>query len=100
MTALINNVPSSLHAEAYGRIVEETAIRRRMLEAANQIAKLAYKEDLSIENVMDDSEKAVFGVSERRLTRDLQSIQQVLSDYYDRIGQLAARSDETFGVPG
>jgi replicative DNA helicase len=99
LTALINNVPSSLHAEAYGRIVEETAIRRRMLEAANQIAKLAYKEDLSIENVMDDSEKAVFGVSERRLTRDLQSIQQVLSDYYDRIGQLAARSDETFGVP-
>ena len=39
LTALINNVPSSLHAEAYGRIVEETAIRRRMLSAANEIAK-------------------------------------------------------------
>ncbi len=41
LTALINNVPTSLHAEAYGRIVEETAIRRRMLSAANEIAKLA-----------------------------------------------------------
>jgi replicative DNA helicase len=99
LTALINNVPSSLHAEAYGRIVESTAIRRRMLEAANQIAKLAYQEDLSVDTVMDDAEKAVFGVSEKRMTRDLQPIHQVLSDYYDRIGQLAARSEETSGVP-
>lgn len=99
LTALINNVPSSLHADAYGHIVEETAIRRKMLEAANKIAKLAYQEELGIEAVMDDSEKAIFGVSERRLTRDLQTIQQVLGDYYDRIGQLAARDEEIFGVP-
>jgi replicative DNA helicase len=99
LTALINNVPSSLHAEAYGRIVEESAIRRRMLEAANQIARLAYQEEANIDTVMDDAEKAVFGVSERRLTRDLQSIQQALSEYYARIGQLAARDEEMFGVP-
>jgi replicative DNA helicase len=99
LTALVNNVPSSLHADAYGHIVEETAIRRKMLEAANKIAKLAYQEELGIEAVMDDSEKAIFGVSERRLTRDLQTIQQVLGDYYDRIGQLAGRDEEIYGVP-
>jgi len=99
ISALINNVPTSLHAEAYGRIVEETSIRRRMLNAANEIAKLAYKQDESVEAVMDDAEKAVFDVSERRMTRDLQSIQQALSDYYDRIDQLASRDEEMFGVP-
>jgi replicative DNA helicase len=99
LTALINNVPTSLHAEAYGHIVEENAIRRKMLTAANQIARLAYQEEAGIDAVMDDAEKAVFGVSERRMTRDLQSIQQVLSDYYDRIDQLAARGDEIMGVP-
>jgi len=30
---------------------------------------------------MNEAEKAIFGVSERRLTRDLQPIQNVLSDY-------------------
>ncbi len=40
---------------------------------------------------MDEAEKAVFGVSERRMTRDLQPIQQVLSDYYDRIDQIVSR---------
>ncbi len=99
LAALINNVPSSLHAEAYGRLVEETAIRRRMLSAANDIAKLAYKQDASVDTVMDEAEKAVFGVSERRMTRDLQTIQQALSDYFDRIGDLALRGDGALGVP-
>jgi len=99
LTSLINNIPSSLHAIAYGRIVEQTAVRRNMLEAANKIAKLAYDEETSLENVMDDAEKAVFGVSERRMTRDLEPIQEVLSAYYDRIGELAARPDEIHGVP-
>jgi replicative DNA helicase len=99
LTALINNVPTSLHAEAYGHLVEEASVRRRMLAAANQVAKLAYKEDDTVENVMDEAEKAIFGVSERRMTRDLQFISQVLSDYYDRIDQLARRGEDTFGVP-
>jgi replicative DNA helicase len=99
LTALINNVPTSLHAEAYGRLVEETAIRRRMLSAANEIAKLAYQEEAGIDAVMDEAEKAIFGVSERRMTRDLQSIRQVLSDYYDRVDQLSRRGEDTFGVP-
>lgn len=99
LTALINNVPTSLHAEAYGRVVEETAVRRRMLEAANQIAKMAYKEDSAIDEVMNAAEKAIFGVSERRLTRDLQPIQEVLSDYYARIDYLMRRGEDTFGVP-
>ena len=99
LTTLINNVPSSLHADAYGRLVEQSAVRRNMLEAANKIAKLAYEQDTSLDNVMDEAEKAVFGVSERRLTRDLQPIQETLSDYYDRISDLAARPDEIHGVP-
>ncbi len=99
LTSLINNVPTSLHAEAYGRIIEETSIRRKMLSAANNIAKLAYQQETSVESVMDEAEKAVFGVSERRLTRDLQSIQDVLSDYYDRIDQISRRGEEFFGIP-
>ncbi|HJW89977.1 MAG TPA: replicative DNA helicase [Anaerolineales bacterium] len=99
LTALINNVPTALHAEAYGRRVEETAVRRRMLDAANLIARLAYKEEANVDEVMNEAEKAIFGVSERRLTRDLQPIKQVLGEYYDRIDQLMRRGEDTFGVP-
>lgn len=99
LTALVNNTPTSLHAEAYGRIVEETALRRRLLQAANKIAKVAYQEDIHIETAIDEAEKAVFGASEHRLTSDLQPIQYVLSDYYDRIDEISQRDEEIFGVP-
>ncbi len=70
-----------------------------MLSAANDIAKLAYQQETSVETVMDEAEKAVFGVSERRTTRDLRPIRDVLSEYYDRIDQLSARDEESLGVP-
>jgi replicative DNA helicase len=99
LTALLNQVPTSLHAEAYGRMVEADAIRRRMLTAANQIATLAYDERDSVENIIEESEKAIFNVSERRLRHDVQPIRQVMSEAYDRIDELAKRPGDIFGVP-
>ncbi len=98
LTSLINNTPTSLHAAAYGRIIEQTAVRRRMLEAANQVAKLAYQSDASLEMVIDESEKALFSASERMLARDMKPFAQILADLYD---QVETRADQSglFGVP-
>jgi len=98
LTSLINQVPTSLNAEAYGRIVEENSIRRKMINAANQIASLAYKGN-TIDNAMNEAEKAVFNVSEKRLKHDLQPIRSVLSGYYDRIDDLSKRPEDFHGVP-
>jgi replicative DNA helicase len=99
LTSLINQVPSSLNAESYGRIVEGYSIRRKMINAANQIASIAYNERTAVDDVMDEAEKAVFNVSERRLKHDLVPIKKVASDFYDRIDDLAKRADDIVGVP-
>lgn len=97
--ALINQTPTSLHAEAYGRLIEQTSVRRRMLAAANDLAKLAYDQGKTVDTVLDEAEKAIFGISERRIKRDLQPIQQVLSEVYDRVDRMSQRGDEIMGVP-
>jgi replicative DNA helicase len=99
LTSLINQTPTSLHALAYAEIVEENSMRRRMLEAANLMARQAFDRGKNVNSLIDDAEKAVFGLSERRIINDLQPIQNVLSDYYARVDQLSQRSDEIFGVP-
>ena len=99
LTALVNQVPSSLNAESYGHIVEGYSIRRKMINAANQIASIAYNEKTSVDDVMNESEKAVFNVSERRLKHDLVPIKKVASEFYDRIDDLAKRPDDIVGVP-
>jgi replicative DNA helicase len=97
--ALINQTPTSLHAEAYGRLIEQTSIRRRMLSAANDLARLAYDQTKTVDTVMDEAEKSIFGISERRIKKDLQPIQQVLSEVYDRVDRMSQRGDEIMGVP-
>jgi replicative DNA helicase len=99
LTALINSVPTSLHAVAYAKLVEEAATRRRLLRAANDIARMAYAADTPVEEVVNDAEKALFGVSERTLTHELAPIRLVLSEFYDRIDYLARHRDESIGVP-
>ena len=99
LTSLVNQVPTSINAESYGRIVESHSIRRKMINAANSIASIAYNEGSTIDHVMDEAEKAVFNVSERRLKHDVQPISAVLSEYYDRIDDLAKRDEEIYGVP-
>lgn len=98
LAALVNLVPSSLHAEAYARIIEQQAIRRRMLEAANQIAKLAYQGELSAETVLAESEQAVFNVSARLSLREIRPLGKIISGVYDRV-EAASRSDGLIGLP-
>jgi replicative DNA helicase len=47
LTNLIHVTPTSVHVEYYARIVERTAIRRRVIQAASKIAEIAYKDDES-----------------------------------------------------
>jgi replicative DNA helicase len=56
LNQLINNTPTSMHGEIYGRIVERCAIRRRLLNAADEIKALAMNEELALEKVREASE--------------------------------------------
>ena len=44
VSSLANQVPTSANVEYYARIVERTAILRRLIHAAGQIAAVAYNE--------------------------------------------------------
>ena len=99
ITSLINAVPTSIHAEHYARIVERTSTRRRLLGAAGDIAALAFQEADDVEEVVDRAEQLLFGVSERRISRELVPIRQILSEYYDRIEYLTRHRGEVIGIP-
>jgi len=99
ISTLINAVPTAIHVEAYGHIVERTALRRRLLSAASQIAGFAYQEDQNVDEVLDRSEAVLFGISQQRVSRDLVPIKQALADYYDRISYLYEHRGEPLGIP-
>jgi len=99
ITALISAVPTSVNAEHYAHIVERTGTLRRLIDAAGHIAALAYQEAEDVDEVVDHAEQILFGVSQRRISRDLVPIKQVLSEYYDRIEYLTRHRGELIGIP-
>ncbi|MFQ5611818.1 MAG: replicative DNA helicase [Anaerolineae bacterium] len=101
LTSLINATPTSIHVEYYARIVERTAVLRRLIGGATQIAQLAYdpKGIEDVEEVIDRAEAIIFGISEHRVDRDLRPIRKVIDDYYDRVEYLYQHQGEVVGLP-
>jgi replicative DNA helicase len=59
---LVNNTPTSIHAEVYGRLVFRAAARRRLLEAAANLNRLALDEHMALEDVLDGAQQTVISV--------------------------------------
>ncbi len=99
LASLTTSVPTTIHVEHYAHIVERTALLRRLIGAAGQIVQMAYEENKSVDQVIDDSERLIFGISERRVRRDLAPIRQLMDKYYERVDYLYRHRDEIIGVP-
>lgn len=56
---LINETPSSLNIEGYGRIVERMATRRRALDAAQQVARVAHSDETDMDQVQSRAYQAL-----------------------------------------
>ena len=95
---LISAVPSAINIESYAHMVEQASVRRRLLEVASEIAKLAYDEEKGIGEVVDQSERALFAVSQQRIARDLRPVQEVVGTYRDYLYNLYAHRGELMGV--
>jgi len=96
---LPTTMPTALHAEVYGHIVERAAIRRRLLGAAGEIARLAHDETRDIGQVTEQSEAAVFAVTERKTSRSLVPMRVAVSEYFDRLEQARLSETKGYGIP-
>lgn len=96
---LANNTPSAFNVEAYGRIVERTAVRRRLIQVADEIKALAIDENSTLDNVIDEAESRLFSVTESQIKRQFVPMREALSGYYDHMEQLLMARGGAVGVP-
>ncbi|HEX7101754.1 MAG TPA: replicative DNA helicase [Nitrolancea sp.] len=99
LTDLINTVPTAVHIEYYGRIVERTATLRRLIDAGASIINIGYDDSIEVEEALDRSERAIFGVSQLRTVRDFVGIGEVLETYFDKLDTIQQHRGDVVGVP-
>ena len=98
LSALVSAVPTAVHVEYYGRIVERTATLRRLIDAGTQIVTIGYRDGVETEDALDAAERAVFEVSQKRQTKDFVAVADVLDRFFDQIDYLQQHRGEVVGV--
>ncbi len=96
LVGLMQNVPTVAHAETYATIVERTALLRRLIGAANEIAHLALTRE-DARSAVEDAQELLFAVSESNLHRDVVPLELALRRFADQI--TARADDQRIGVP-
>ena len=88
ITSLINQVPTSGNVEYYGHIVERTALRRRLIHTAGQIAARAYEEGDAYESLRG-SEALLRSLTLRRRRGGAEALGELLPLYMQRLETLS-----------
>jgi replicative DNA helicase len=98
ITYLVNNTPTSIHAETYARLVQRTAYRRRLLEAAGEVARLAHDQTLELEPLQDLVRAAVDGAAGNVAARDVVTVFEAISQHIDAVHDAIENPDTARGI--
>ncbi|MCH5254091.1 MAG: replicative DNA helicase [Lachnospiraceae bacterium] len=95
---LITAVPTSANIKHYANIVAEKSMLRRLIKLNEEIANTCYVGKESLEVILEDTEKRVFDLIQRRNTEDFVPIRQIVMNVMDRIEKASHNKGNVTGV--
>ena len=97
VTSLANSVPTAANVTYHGKIVEEKALLRQLINSATEIAGMGYEDSEEVADILDKAEKKILEVSERKINGDFTPIKKIIMDTFSKIEQLY---DSKGGITG
>ncbi len=88
----------SANAEHYANRVKELSLRRRFIEVATESIEKCYDRSLETQELMDEIERDIFQVTERRITSDFQSILDILNETVASIVRMHEQKRPVTGI--
>ena len=82
---LITAVPTSVNVKSYAEIVAEKAALRRLIKVNEEIASACYAGKDSVDEIMEDTEKKIFQVLQRKTNDEFVPIKDVVLNALDKI---------------
>lgn len=96
---LITAVPTSANIKYYADIVAEKATLRKLIRLNEEIANTCYAGKESLEVILEDTEKKIFEVVQKRNTGDFVPIRQVVMNALSRIEKAGKNKGAVTGIP-
>ena len=90
---------TSAHIRRYAQIVSEKATLRKLIRLNEEIANTCYSGKETLEYILEDTEKRIFQLVQRRSTDAYVPIRQVVMNAMDKIEFAAKNKGSVTGIP-
>jgi replicative DNA helicase len=99
LTRLSNEVPSAANVQHYLRIVNRKSTLRQFISKAGGLVEDAYDDVSDVEGFLDQIEADIFELTQSGVTRDYESMREVISDAYEQLEALYQTNEKITGIP-
>ncbi|MDR0840128.1 MAG: replicative DNA helicase [Christensenellaceae bacterium] len=91
-------VPSAANAAHYIHIVEERSVMRQLIHAGGEISREAMRGDKTLEQILNDAERAIFNISMKKTHDSLVHIRETIIACFEQLGERMKHAGELTGV--
>jgi len=99
LTSLVNSVPTAANISHYVSIVKEKSILRTLINNSTKIVSLCYGTEGNVDVLVDQAEKLVFEVSDRKSQGSYLHLKEIIKDSIETIDRLYQRKAHVTGIP-
>lgn len=98
LSELVSASPSIANAAHYAQIIKGKHILRQLIDAAEQIGNLGYKEDKDIEHLLDEAQSTVYQIANTSTLQKFTSMKDELVEAWHRLETLQDSKDTLRGT--
>jgi replicative DNA helicase len=98
VSSLLDGVPDRPSIEHYVKIVRDKAMLRGLIHAANAAISRAADQSDPAEDILSDTEAAIFQLSEQRIGRGFLGVQEIIKEKFGSIDALLQRGQRITGI--
>jgi len=98
LALLVEQASIASHLGAYAHIVRDMAVLRELIHTSTQIIGQAFDAKEDVQGLVDDAERRIFGLAERRLEGSALPVGRILKNTFEYIERLYERKEHVTGV--
>ncbi|MDO8486836.1 MAG: replicative DNA helicase [Candidatus Curtissbacteria bacterium] len=99
LAQLASGVPTAANIVQYAQIVRHHFIKRQLITTAAKVSEAAFDETGDVRNILDETEQAVFALSQEQMRQNFIPLKSALAESFDRLDELHKKAGGLRGVP-
>lgn len=98
LTSLMEMPAGLFNVEQYAHIVKEKSLLRNLIDASNKVRQKCYKQEETLEDIIDFTEKTIFDVTESHSQKNYVEVYPLIVNYFKKLTSKKQDDAEITGV--